>query len=391
MRQVDAVVTALLLFISLSGLNALVPAPENVTVKCENQRTTVQWDYSDQRPNTTFIVSLSESHEVRTLDREFDLSRFIWESEDHYMDFHYVSVTALQGSNRSAPVPSQTFSFNRFKTTDITCKLDFPPVKLTVEESEATVTFDNPFHFYKELERANKPSTAVFSFKVVFENNDHTQCRCGVDQRRCKCSFEIPEDTEPCVTLSGQIVEGNVVGGHIQFNEKGHVCPEPFVEPEPTRAHWLAVALMLTIVSFVIIGLTVAICKLRAWTLKTPPLPNPLVSNPQSHSKPRTLIEHAPDFSPIQIIGFRAPPFDPEEDSPPADAPDKSEATALILQEPHDDKYTDSLDTETFSLHSSLSSSSLEMEWPLYEARPHLVNMNLGDGDEDMVTAYTAS
>lgn len=111
------------------------------------------------------------------------------------MDNFGVKVTAVLGSHQSEPAESKSFTFNVVKTTDVTCKcsvsqrtpsgawsdrgaddpvrfspagqLDFPPVVLTAGDSGPTVSFDNPFHFYKELKTADKPESASFVFNVA--------------------------------------------------------------------------------------------------------------------------------------------------------------------------------------------------------------------------------
>lgn len=57
-----------------------------------------------------------------TTDHECDLSSFVWESEQHYLDALSVTVTAVQEGNQSELVESQLFTFNSLKTASLTCK-----------------------------------------------------------------------------------------------------------------------------------------------------------------------------------------------------------------------------------------------------------------------------
>lgn len=58
-----------------------------------------------------------------TTDHEYDLSNCIWKSgEQRYLSFMYVSIAAVQGSNQSVAVASNTFSFSNLRTVDTKCK-----------------------------------------------------------------------------------------------------------------------------------------------------------------------------------------------------------------------------------------------------------------------------
>lgn len=53
-----------------------------------------------------------------TTDQEFDLSQVVLE---RFMDFHVVTVAAVQGGRVSENV-SKTFTFNGLTTADVQCK-----------------------------------------------------------------------------------------------------------------------------------------------------------------------------------------------------------------------------------------------------------------------------
>lgn len=57
-----------------------------------------------------------------TTDHQYDLSPFVWESEERYMDYYVVTVTAIQGGVLSEPVKSKSFTFNRLKPATMECE-----------------------------------------------------------------------------------------------------------------------------------------------------------------------------------------------------------------------------------------------------------------------------
>ncbi|XP_034740106.1 interferon gamma receptor 1 [Etheostoma cragini] len=159
----------LLLLLSRAAAVALVPPPTNVALSCQNLHVEVRWEYSEQRPQTRFRVRLIGSEggydERETTDHQYNLSDFVWGSKESYMDLHYVTVTAVEGGNKSEQVSSKTFSFNDLKTVGIKCELDFPPVDVDPKDPDATVNFSNPVHYYSRLQHATKAG-ATFKFTV---------------------------------------------------------------------------------------------------------------------------------------------------------------------------------------------------------------------------------
>ncbi|XP_040892991.1 interferon gamma receptor 1 [Toxotes jaculatrix] len=255
--------TALLLLISAVSA-VTVPSPTNVTVSCRNLKTTVSWEYGEQQPQTRFSVNITSSAGQfigETTEHQYDLSHFIWESEDHYTGYHSVTVTAIQGGKRSKPVQTQSLTFNEKTLAHIKCALDFPPVNLTVKDSLTTVSFYNPFHFYRELKQASTSSTDVFEFKV---SSVDKQFDCGLKDIICRCDISLPEGVEECVKLRGQLSIGNRVNT-VLVRETGPICPS-----ESTEAHLITLTILLCALVLVITLVTLAICKVKAWYLKTP-------------------------------------------------------------------------------------------------------------------------
>ncbi|KAM9363798.1 interferon gamma receptor 1-like [Symphorus nematophorus] len=230
--RLDGAFTALLLLIS--GASAvIVPPPTNVVVSCQNLTVTVGWKFANQHAQTSFMVNITaltsgHSESYRTGDHQYDLSAFIWKSEERYMDRHYVSVTAIQGGSQSESVNSETFGFNHLKTIGITCKLDFPPVKMKVKDSGATVSFMNPLHFYRELKQADKLDGAFFDYSVTSDKDSSRDCdKCTTKEKYCKCDIVFP-GAKKCVTLNGSLFTEDS-GGEVIFRGSERVC-----DSEPT-------------------------------------------------------------------------------------------------------------------------------------------------------------
>lgn len=373
----------LCLLLWIPAVRGVLPAPENVTVRCGDQRPLVSWDYSPQQP-TNFTVRLSgsgRSFSEQTADQELDLSRFVWNSSEQMFEFHYVTITAEQGLNRSEPHRSQTFSYNRLKTVEVSCFLKFPPVILSGEGAEATLSLENPLYFYKEL-RAIRAS-AVFYLTAVIENQSDQDRRCG-QKPVCKFSLDLPEDAEPCVILSGVISNG---AEQILLQPIGPLCA---AAPTISTEALLAVTIFAVFI-VVILLVTIGICKTRAWVFPKVPTPKNLAPNPSSH-RPSSTAQTETVYSLLHITGTRPrtiqDPFSPGPD-PNSPGPDchhvPAEDRLLIpppdLCEDHDES-AESTKTETLSLHSTDS----ELEVSNYERRAQVIEMDLSG---DLVTGYT--
>ncbi|KAJ0033651.1 hypothetical protein NQD34_000758 [Periophthalmus magnuspinnatus] len=256
MRHLRAALALLLGLHTALGL-ALVPAPEDVTVHCSDNRPRVSWNYrSHTSANFTVQLVVNEgSFQSQTRHHEFDLSDFIWSNKMQMFDFMYVKITATQGPNRSEPTRSCSFSYNMFKTVDITCRLKFPPVNLTSDGSKATLTFDNPLHFYKEL-KAIQP--AVFELDIIMKNStQHRQC--FFSEKHCIFSLDFPENSNSCVNLTGHVRKGLE---QIEVLHLEPVCPT--TPPVDVVTEWVVAILSLVIIFIVIVAVTMAICKVAS-------------------------------------------------------------------------------------------------------------------------------
>uniref|UniRef100_A0A4W6G8E8 Uncharacterized protein n=1 Tax=Lates calcarifer TaxID=8187 RepID=A0A4W6G8E8_LATCA len=234
---------------SFSRFLVAVPPPTNVTLSCQNLKTTVSWEYNKHQPQTnstfsTFFFFLN----LDSINHQYDLSRFIWESTDRYKDIHSVTVIGV---------------------------LNFPPVNLTVEDSRSTVSFQNPLLFYKELKQATKPDT-YFDFSVSSDNVSRHICTV-IKEPICRFDFSFPEGVEECVTLVGWLMTGQRTDW-VAFNKTGRICHTDSTgksEPGGTNVHWVILAVVLGCLVLVITAVTISVCCVKAWTTK--PLPTPIV------------------------------------------------------------------------------------------------------------------
>ncbi|XP_054459696.1 interferon gamma receptor 1 [Anoplopoma fimbria] len=246
------------LLLLTTGVSA-VPSPKSVNLSCKNLHVSVSWEYSEQKPQTRFRVHVggSAGHLVsETVERLYDLSPFVWQSEERYMGFHYVTVTAVEGGNQSEPITAKTFSFNSLQTPKIYCKLDFPPVDLNESEKGAKVSFMNPLSFYRELKKAVKPDTATFKY-TVFTNDGETQGTCTAQDNICRLDVSFPEGSKKCVKmLRGLLFRGTGVG-EVPFTETGPICTSILTEDLT-----LPLTIILLVFAIVIIVAIIIICKI---------------------------------------------------------------------------------------------------------------------------------
>ncbi|XP_040001926.1 interferon gamma receptor 1 isoform X3 [Xiphias gladius] len=379
----------------------LVPPPTNVTLSCQNLKTTVSWEYSKQQPPTYFSVRIGSSagpYENETADHRYDLSHFVWKTEEHYMGFHYVNVTAIQGSTKSLPVQSKSLTFNNLKTAHIKCALDFPPAKLTSEDSGTTVSFQNPLHFYKELKQANKLHKVFFEFNVSSDDR-HFESVCSSEQIICKEVISFPEGVEECVTLKGWL-GGEKSADRVVFRETGLIC---LSKSEEGNAE-VTLTILLCVVILVICLITAAICKVRAWTMKLQSPPKALDLELSNHGE-RHLRYNTVATTPISVVRLIKANGSTEnlQDSGlcsvlqhltkslyatgglSEESSQRLKAVGL-MSEGHgtdDDSADDSLKTECVSM----DEAEEETEPVSNYDRPHILQADIGDGD--MVEVYT--
>ncbi|XP_041789472.1 interferon gamma receptor 1 isoform X2 [Chelmon rostratus] len=397
----DGAFTALLL---MSGVSAvIVPPPTNVAVSCQNLKVTVSWEYSQQQPETSFRVHIKGAtgeSEKETTVHQYDLTPFIWAYEERYMDNFFVTVTAVQGGNQSEAVQSETFSFNYLKPTVRRCELDFPHVTLNVKE--ATVTFRNPLHFYSELKQADKPDDASFKFYVSSKHGDVAN-DCTVKEENCRCDISFPEGVDKCVSLRGMLFDGIGVN-QVMFRQTGDIC-----ESNEAGVHVITLVVLLSLTAFIIIVITILICKAKAWTMETPSLPKPLQPDLRERDLRYDIVSDT-DISAVGLTVKKKPLICSEEENYPAknlqhcssdfqppysSSMDRGllegrnqelEAVALISEGHRTDE--DSADDSEKTECVSINLEEEEEERSPYDS-PHVLQVDMGDGD--MATGYTSS
>ncbi|KAL6111117.1 uncharacterized protein ACO6RY_20070 [Pungitius sinensis] len=283
------------LLLLLSGASA-VALRRGLNVTCHNQQVTVSWERSERGASYRVHVAGSAGEQVDiTTENQYDLTPFVWASEDRYLGFHYVTVTTLEGGNQSEPMRTKTFTFNSLKPAHVKCKLDFTPVDLKESDSGATLSFQNPF--YRELNKAARSASPSFEFTATFNGRDF---RRSCDATEDVCRLALPPGSssgDTCVSkLKGALVSENGVSW-VLFREVGPVCA-----PDSTELDVLALSLMLLLFFVVTSVVTVLICRAKAWTMKGDPAKTPisLVLSPHEGDMRYALV-HREDVSPITV------------------------------------------------------------------------------------------
>ncbi|XP_023124698.2 interferon gamma receptor 1 isoform X1 [Amphiprion ocellaris] len=402
----DGAFTVLLLLVG--GVSAVpVPPPRNVHVSCQNAKVSVSWDYSKQQPHTIFRINISGSSEnwevSRTTDHHFDLSHFVWKSEENYKDFLYVTVTAIQGDSQSEGVQSNSFSFNYLKTVDTQCSLDFPPVDVKEDESGATVSFPNPVHFYKELEQTVNPDAVPVFQYIVSSVKNHTayirqfeeNCMERVDT--CKLDVPFPDGVKKCVRLKGTLFDSNFVN-QLVVRETAEICAHVSAEVDVV----MVTVILFCVLVFIIIVVVVYICKSNAWTMHVHKKDPEALRLDHWQENGCCYPVHNEVFSKVYVQKWSSVSSEDDRDSkagsdqPLSDSylyPDRrlSESSNQELEDAEmipegsgtdNDSADDSVKTECVSL----GSEEDEQESVSPYDSPQAVMLDLGDGD--MVTGY---
>ncbi|XP_030591924.1 interferon gamma receptor 1 [Archocentrus centrarchus] len=287
--------TALLLLVG--GVSALIVSPPaNVNVSCQNVNVSVRWDYSTEESQTVFRGNIHPWNcTFETTAHQYDLSNCIWKQEERYLKIMHVTIAAIRGGNQSKAVSSNTFSFNRIKTVETKCSLDFPSVEIKVDELMGTVGFKNPLYFYKELKQVNTDA-ATLDFKVSTTQGSF-KGSCSKEET-CKCDVSFHEGAEKCVTLTGMMFF-RIGVEQMEFRKTPKICDHH--KPRENFHEIVLGVVLLSIVFLAILVLIACICKVQAWTMESfKSLPKSLRTNeggqPLVHKNPA-----GPDISSVHI------------------------------------------------------------------------------------------
>lgn len=392
--------TVLLLLIS--GVSAVsVSPPTNVRVSCQNVKVSVRWDYGTKEPQTIFRGKLHPNCTFETTDHEYDLSNCIWKSgEQRYLSFMYVSIAAVQGSNHSVAVASNTFSFSNLRTVDTKCSLEFPPVEIKAKEQMATVSFQNPLKFYKEIAQKD-----MHGYEINFTVEDEKgafKSSCTTEEI-CQYNVSCKKGVKKCVNVSGILFVRWSSSLQVKFKEtEAETCTICASETPSQHAGFnevILAAVLSSLLLFVLIVVTACICKLKAWTFKpSDTLPSSLkdsAGNQNKHPPNPT----RPHISRISVESLDSCQNDPEEtvllkdtgqsaDNSSAGS-DYNPGNSCYAERPH----LDSSDSDRSGTDDDSGDDSVKTECVSIEERsaydcPHVM-MDMGGGD--MVTGYTGN
>ncbi|RVE76567.1 hypothetical protein OJAV_G00010030 [Oryzias javanicus] len=367
------------------GPSWVAPCPDNVMVSCENLKVKARWDCKERHPETSFRVKILSYnivlHENITKESEYDLSHVVWKSRDICLSFLYVAVTASHGGNESAEAKSNTFSFSTPKTVLTVCLLEFPPVSLVVDKKKAVVTFPNPFRFYKEITQVYHKSNFNLTFRVNFGEKVDRDASCMKTEDTCTAEGMFPKGEENCVTLGGLLVDENRIDS-IQMNQTQKIC-----DPETRDEGSILLIALLFGFGVILIVAIIAICKVRAWTMKIPPQLKPLDF--------KKSLSHTDNFDgKISAVSILKSPEKVHDDSGSGGLLQKAyeDPCSVSGSNPMDSNSSDS-STKTETLSVSFEDDDEEEEEEEYrtpyEFREPVVCQDMGGGD--IVITYTGT
>ncbi|XP_027034826.2 interferon gamma receptor 1 isoform X2 [Tachysurus fulvidraco] len=190
-------------------LTHTVPAPTDVSVKCDSYGVEVEWTAAGVSEEAEFELELKDDFgntiSVRTKDRRYNISSLF---NDTGYNKYFVQVKARDGEQESEFAKSQTFSFSAMILVDITCGLDFPPVTLSPKDGNLFVHFVNPLHLYGDTPALrNLISSDNLQYIVTSdEARKSEEFSCNRESKTCEGNISLPEkQDEYCVTLVGSI------------------------------------------------------------------------------------------------------------------------------------------------------------------------------------------
>ncbi|XP_071387729.1 interferon gamma receptor 1 [Centroberyx affinis] len=377
-----------LLLLTAAAASSVSP-PENLTVSCQNVHIALYWNYSEQQPDTSFRLTMdgaARPFEKLTQERQYDLSGFMWQTAESYKAVHHVQLTAERGNQSSQTVESPTFTFSELGTAHIKCKLDFPPVTLSVKDSKAKVSFPNPLHFYKELNKitqllAHQQDKPPFQFSV-FSDRAESEGECGVEEEMCRHEVDLCDQSqeECCVRLEGRMFDSSGINT-LLFRDTDRICAQ---EPEQD-SYLIILAVVLSVFAVVIVVVTVMICKEKAWEMRssTPKCLVSLLSNPDVNAPcdpSACTVEPAdpkPDCSLILVSAEERSSSAWSDLSPPTGFSGLSESSSSSSSQPPPEDAESDTDSDGGE------------ELPMPYDRPHrLEDMGEDMGDGDMVYCY---
>ncbi|MCJ8748122.1 hypothetical protein PDJAM_G00161400 [Pangasius djambal] len=145
------IVTVFTVLSALRRLTHAVPAPFDVSVKCDSYGVVVEWMAAGLSAQAEFLLQLKSDFgkniSVSTKYPRYNISDLLL---DTAYNQYFVKVKARDGEHESEFAEPQIFSFNFLKEVNITCGLEFPTVNLFPRDGKLFVEFINPLHLYRD-------------------------------------------------------------------------------------------------------------------------------------------------------------------------------------------------------------------------------------------------
>ncbi|KAL1005966.1 hypothetical protein UPYG_G00066250 [Umbra pygmaea] len=297
--------------ILVAEVSTLVPPPENVTVSCNNFQTVVYWNYSEQHQHPLFDLKIKGDYlfeEISDIKQHhYDLSSLIWPAKE--LDNYFVNLTAKVGTEISTHQESIKFTFNKFKTAPIKCKLDFPAVNLSLKDGDIEVEFHNPYHLYPELKEVQ--NNKQFEYKVMHGNTPRPfKCTKTICQE--PTSFVFMKEEQYCVSLEG-------MDGRLDFQRTGQICISPTEDDDQMKILSIILPMIFFVLIIILIRVIIIICKKNVQNEHFPKTLVLILTNP--HDKnimhlPQEIMSHISSIEPAISASQSLLDIQEDEDSP---------------------------------------------------------------------------
>ncbi|XP_026787829.3 interferon gamma receptor 1 [Pangasianodon hypophthalmus] len=204
------IVTGFTVLSALRSLTHAVPAPFDVSVKCDSYGVVVEWMAAGLSEQAEFLLELKpdfgKNISVSTKYPRYNISDLLL---DTAYNQYFVKVKARDGEHESEFAESQIFSFNYLKEVNITCGLEFPTVNLFPRDGKLFVEFINPLHLYRNtpaLRNLRKTETLEYTVATLQSHKISHESACSIESEKCESSVSFPEEQEKyCIKLLGRI------------------------------------------------------------------------------------------------------------------------------------------------------------------------------------------
>lgn len=383
--------TVFVLFMFLDEGFTAIPSPVNLNIQCHNFSVRAYWNYSQPSLQPSFTVELfryggerinvTNCWNIRR--RHCDVSRLVLHS---VKESYFVRVSAVVGSEQSAPAVSPEFTYNRNMVEEEHCLLDFPRVNMSVWRGELSLVFTHPWEVYREALRHEKTQKCKAFRKFSYSVHSRGQ---GKDSLRLDCEYRCKEHGSVCEgrllvseTLEKHCVTLEGVMNDIQVVTAEEICvgrlPPAARTGTPSRDAGsldssLAISLLVAVVVLVLLAL-IAVLAFRRKTRGTSAIPKMMASLLTGPHSAGRLLQPEPDVaSEVQCMH---PPADPAPD-PPQDC---SAADTLAPIPPEGSRFPLGVEAEPARRGGAQDVDSPPVEFSGYD-RPQVLSVEIGPGD----------